>query len=208
MLKKRGSNNFFIFKQVVRKDPTQSHQLNVKNLEEQDSLANKLPLCFKTISENSLNPYMCSFCGLCVNDVVVAKLHYLTKHTRSGKITYCKLCSYFSNRADSLKKHMKSHEGSDIYQCFECNFISVTKEKLSTHTQKVHKKTAMFCPRCNFSTWDLGSLKEHSIEFHDLDFIHCNMCSFFPTGEDEYDLKHSLSIHLKNAHNVNFNFKL
>ena len=87
----------------------------------------------------------------------------------------CTTCPYVSNRANNLKKHMKTHkkdekmESKQLYVCKQCNKTFSMKNYLTKH-EEIHKKvtpsTIVQCDLCTENFTQRKNLKRRMLAQH------------------------------------------
>jgi len=96
--------------------------------------------------------------------------HMEVLHNKQREVFSCEQCSFKSNWARALKKHMKIHNGGS-YSCNSCNFITNEKDQLVEHQSSVHGIVLEEhqCSQCYFVTDQEYKLMEHMHKRHSND---------------------------------------
>ncbi|XP_052228058.1 histone-lysine N-methyltransferase PRDM9-like isoform X6 [Dreissena polymorpha] len=95
-----------------------------------------------------------------------------------GKKYNCELCSYFGNKSDNLKSHMRIHTGERLYKCevcgHACNRSGNLKKHMSIHTgERLYK-----CEVCGYACNQSGDLKSH-MRIHTGERLYkCEVCGY------------------------------
>jgi KRAB domain-containing zinc finger protein len=142
-------------------------------------------------------------------------LHISRRHPEEEKIHQCKICLKVFSRDDTLKCHMKRHEGT-AYQCDVCDKIFDRKSNLKVHKLTHTMISDIQCPYCPMKVRYKRSLVRHIARRHK-DVAKKELAELFPDGlsketseyhtsmEDEED-KHSLSQYYDEA-NTSLSFE-
>lgn len=92
-------------------------------------------------------------------------LHISRRHPEEEKIHQCKICLKIFSRDDTLKCHMKRHEGT-AYQCDICDKIFDRKSNLKVHKLTHTMTSDIQCPYCPMKVRYKRSLVRHIARRH------------------------------------------
>ena len=92
-------------------------------------------------------------------------LHISRKHPEEEKIHQCKICLKIFSRDDTLKCHMKRHEGT-AYPCDICDKIFDRKSNLKVHKLTHTMTSDIQCPHCPMKVRYKRSLVRHIARRH------------------------------------------
>ncbi|XP_062620279.1 zinc finger protein 271-like [Saccostrea cucullata] len=92
-------------------------------------------------------------------------LHISRHHPEEEKVHQCKICLKIFSRDDTLKCHMKRHEGT-AYQCDKCDKIFDRKSNLKVHKLTHGMTSDIQCPYCPMKVRYKRSLVRHISRRH------------------------------------------
>lgn len=113
-------------------------------------------------------PFKCLHCPYAAARKMTLKEHMEVLHNSRREIYACEQCSFKTNWARALKKHMKIHNG-DMHSCPRCMFSASDKMQLVEHESKVHnmEHREFFCTQCQFATDQQYKLEDHIHKRHE-----------------------------------------
>lgn len=113
-------------------------------------------------------PFKCPHCPYAAARKMTLKEHMEVLHNARREVFCCEKCSFKTNWARALKKHMKAHNG-DLHTCSRCYFQVDDKQKLIEHEVEVHnmEHRELYCPHCTFSTDQQYKLEDHIHKRHE-----------------------------------------
>ncbi|XP_058831002.1 zinc finger protein 345-like [Topomyia yanbarensis] len=148
-------------------------------------------------------PYACNICGIRFRVSTYLTKHILADH--QGKSAYhCKVCDIpFRNQSEYYRHRNKLHLKPNVrlYRCRLCSEVPVTSKDLEAHIEVCHPGgdyPYKRCTQCDEKFVTNMKLGVHLRAKHDFGskqqpFV-CDVCG------KEYSQKHSLRVHLANAH--------
>lgn len=102
-------------------------------------------------------------CLHCSRDFTTKSLlhqHITSIHIRARPYS-CKVCSYTTAVASSLRLHMRSHTGEKPFKCDDCGFTTADHNTLRKHRMRHTGQKNYRCPLCNYSCIQASSYKKH-----------------------------------------------
>ena len=126
----------------------------------------------KKVNENKL-PKKCPYCNYKPKHRTSLRLHiesHLGPKTWAKKYQ-CTLCSYVTNRNDSLKKHLLTHTGEKPFKCTYCNFSCSTSSYFYRHNRNHLGVKPLKCDYCSKKFFVKDNLIKHIEKTHEKDVL-------------------------------------
>ena len=122
--------------------------------------------------------------------------HIRNAHDQSAKNLKCGLCSFTTNKKDSLEKHVLIHFERPEYKCKYCSFISCSKSSLRSHMFTQHTNKVYRCnfQGCNNAYMEENDLFDHIKASHHTKIYACPQCPM------SFDVEKYLDHHLAIKH--------
>ena len=98
----------------------------------------------------------------------------------------CNLCSYRSNKRESLLVHIPNNHGPQKFKCEICDFKSRIKRQVKNHVEIKHLNVRHKCDQCEYKANYKNHLVKHKISQHVVNVkIFCTMCEYFGKSRNE-----------------------
>ena len=110
------------------------------------------------------------------------------------KTNKCNLCDFECVRADSLRRHFRTHTEEKLFKCSNCEYTSSHKGSLENHMTKHAGEKKYKCKFCSFSCNWPKILNNHENAQHKIPCTHCE----HKAKNDEHLEYHVEAVHLKN----------
>lgn len=81
--------------------------------------------------------------------------------TKVEKTYMCPLCSYFSNQAGNLRRHVATHTGQKPHICSYCKKAFALKQQLQNHMRRHTGEKPYSCAQCGKSFSLQSNLRRH-----------------------------------------------
>ena len=115
-------------------------------------------------------PFQCPHCPYAAARKMTLKEHMQVLHNACRDIYSCDQCSFKTNWARALKKHVKIHN-SGLYNCSRCNLVFNSKQEMMLHESQMHniQHKEYYCSHCQFCTDQLYKLQDHIHKRHGIE---------------------------------------
>ena len=99
----------------------------------------------------------CNQCTFSSNDAGNLRRHL---KTHSGEKP--NKCNYAASRAIDLRRHLKSHSGEKTNKCNQCDFASSWASALRAHLKTHSRENKNKCNQCDYASSQAGHLMTHT----------------------------------------------
>ena len=134
---------------------------------------------------------ICGICGKSVNRTNYSRHMNLHKDVEHK----CEICAKKFKAKLYLKKHLKTHETSSVFQCEKCEKVFQSKDALRLHIKTKHESIRFSCSYCSSTFTAKQKMKAHEAKCKIIIPLKCSYCEVLLNDE------RSLNMHLK-THNI------
>lgn len=127
-------------------------------------------ICMKMLSRKSYKPHMqrhsgvksytCEKCAATFFTCAELCNHRRSIHNKHRYVYKCDLCEYKSHRSDTMKKHKRRHNDTNI-PCTICGMFFLSVQKLSLHERIHFEEKKYSCPHCDVKFHGRDSVRKH-----------------------------------------------